>query len=131
MATLKGRPTVRMHELSIAQGIFDLVQQHVPQDQAASVRAVTVRLGSLSGVVADSLEFCFSAIVAGTPYGGASLSIDRVPTRARCNDCSGEFTIDELVFRCPHCAGPHVRVISGDELQVIAVELEDPEPEVA
>lgn len=119
-----------MHELSVAQGILDLVQQHVPQGQAASVRAVTVRLGALSGVVAESLEFCFSAIVAGTPYGAAFLSIDRVPTRAGCADCSGEFGVEGLVFRCPDCGGPHVRLISGDELQVVAVELEEAESEV-
>ena len=118
-----------MHELGIAQGILDLVQQHVPQDQARAVRAVSVRLGALSGVVADSLEFCFEAIVAGTPYAGASLSIDRVPTRAACDDCTREFDIDDLVFRCPHCGGPHIRLVSGDELQVTSVELADAEPE--
>ena len=118
-----------MHELSVAQGILDLVQQHVPQDQAGAVRHVTVRLGALSGVVADSLDFCFSAIVAGTPYDGASLAIERVPTRAACNGCSREFGIEELVFRCPHCGGSHIRVISGDELKVVSVELADPKPE--
>jgi hydrogenase nickel incorporation protein HypA/HybF len=112
-----------MHELGVAQGILDLVQNHVPAGQAAHVRAVTVRVGALSGIVADSLEFCFSAIVAGTPYGGASLSIERVPTRALCNGCAREFAIDGLVFRCPHCDGPSIRLVSGDELQVTSVEL--------
>jgi hydrogenase nickel incorporation protein HypA/HybF len=119
-----------MHELSVAQGILDLVRRHVPGDQAGAVRAVTVRLGRLSGVVADSLDFCFGAIVAGTPFGGASLSIEHVPTRARCLDCAGEFEFEGLVFRCAACAGSHVRLVSGDELQVIAVELEDTPPEV-
>ena len=112
-----------MHELSVAQGILELVQHHVPEAQARAVRAVTVRLGALSGIVADSLEFCFSAIVAGTPYGGAALAIERVPTRAACRDCLGEFGVEELVFRCPHCGGPRIRVVSGDELQVTCVEL--------
>jgi hydrogenase nickel incorporation protein HypA/HybF len=119
-----------MHELGVAQGILDLVRHHVPEHQAGAVRAVTVRLGRLSGVVADSLDFCFGAIVAGTPYSGASLSIDHVATRARCHDCAREFDVDGLVFRCPGCAGPHIRLISGDELQVVAVELEDTAPEV-
>jgi hydrogenase nickel incorporation protein HypA/HybF len=118
-----------MHELSVAQGIFDLVQQHVPADQARAVRAVNVRLGALSGIVADSLDFCFSAIVAGTPYGGATLSIDRVPTRARCDGCHEEFGVDELVFRCPGCGGSRIRLVSGDELQVTSVELAEAEPE--
>jgi hydrogenase nickel incorporation protein HypA/HybF len=112
-----------MHELSVAQGILDLVHQHVPEDQARDVRAVTVRIGALSGIVADSLEFCFSAIVAGTPYAAATLAIERVPTRARCNGCDREFGIEELVFRCPFCEGPQIRLLSGDELQVTSVEL--------
>lgn len=116
-----------MHELSVAQAVLDLVRRHVPDDQAGAVRAVSVRLGQMSGVVADSLDFCFGAIVAGTPFSGASLAIEHVPARARCEACAHEFDIDVAVFRCPSCAGPHVRLISGDELQVVAVELEDAE----
>lgn len=119
-----------MHELSVAQGILDLVRRHVPERQAGAVRAVSVRLGSLSGVVADSLDFCFGAIVAGTPYSSASLSFEHVATRARCDGCTREFDVAALAFRCPSCGGPHIRLIAGDELQVIAVELEDTEPEV-
>jgi hydrogenase nickel incorporation protein HypA/HybF len=119
-----------MHELSVAQGILDLVQHHVPEEQARDVREVTVRLGALSGIVAESLEFCFSAIVAGTPYEAASLAIERVPTRAACKECAREFDVDELVFRCPRCQGSQVRLVSGDELQVTSVELADPEPEI-
>ncbi len=118
-----------MHELSVAQGILDLVRQHVPEDQGPDVRAVTVRIGALSGVVADSLEFCFEAVVAGTPYGGATLAIERVPTRATCDDCAREFDIENMVFRCPHCEGPHIRLVSGDDLQVTSVELADAGPE--
>jgi hydrogenase nickel incorporation protein HypA/HybF len=81
-----------MHELSVAQGILDLVRRHVPDDQAGAVRAVTVRLGALSGVVAESLDFCFGAIVTGTPYARATLSFEHV---------------------------------AGDDLHLVAVELDD------
>jgi len=115
-----------MHELSVAQGILDLVRQHVPDSQAGQVRAVSVRVGALSGVVADSLDFCFGAIVAGTPFSGASLAIERVPPRGRCEACRREFDADAPVFRCPHCGGGRITLVSGDELQVVAVELDDP-----
>jgi hydrogenase nickel incorporation protein HypA/HybF len=68
-----------MHELGLAGGIFDLVRQHVPVSQAALVRVVRLRIGALAGVVPESLQFCFDAIVAGTPYGSASLQIERLP----------------------------------------------------
>ena len=52
------------------------MRQHVPDSQAGSVRAVTVRVGDLAGIVTDSLDFCFGAIVSGTAYSGAFLAIE-------------------------------------------------------
>ena len=68
-----------MHELGLAQSIFDIVRANVPVAQAPGVRAVRIRVGDFANVVADSLEFCFGVTVAGTPYDKAVLTIDRVP----------------------------------------------------
>jgi hydrogenase nickel incorporation protein HypA/HybF len=66
-----------MHELSLAAGIFDIVQQHVSAQQRSLVRTVRVRIGESAAVLPESLEFCFTAMVIGTPYGQASLAIER------------------------------------------------------
>jgi hydrogenase nickel incorporation protein HypA/HybF len=65
-----------MHELSLANGIFDIVRQYVPIERGQLVRAVRVRVGDLAGVVPDSLAWCFSAIVSDTPYEQAWLAIN-------------------------------------------------------
>ena len=70
-----------MHELGIAQSIFDVVQTYVPPPRAARLRDVRIRVGDVAGVVTESLEFCFEAIVAGTPWASARLVIDRVGGR--------------------------------------------------
>lgn len=114
-----------MHELGIAQGILDIVRQYVPGPRAAAVRAVTVRVGQMSGVVAESLDFCFGAITADTPYAQAFLAIDRVPARARCRGCDHEFVMRGPVFVCPACGGPRVDMTAGGELQVVEVELDE------
>ncbi|OFW46849.1 MAG: hypothetical protein A3J29_06615 [Acidobacteria bacterium RIFCSPLOWO2_12_FULL_67_14b] len=67
-----------MHELSLAAGILDIVRQHVQVSQAGRVRAVRVRVGEAAGVVPDSLDFCFDAIVIDTPFAAAFLEIDHV-----------------------------------------------------
>ncbi len=118
-----------MHELSMAQDILEIVNQYVPPEQMSAVRSVRLRLGRLSGIVADSLEFCFSAIVADTPLEQANLDIERVPTRADCPDCGKSFLIDDPVFLCPHCGGAGIRLVSGTELQVVEIELADQESE--
>ena len=114
-----------MHELGLAQGILDLVRQHVAETDLPAVRAIRVRVGEMAGVVADSLEFCFSAIVDGTPCAGAFLAIEAVPSRARCRACAAEFSLPTPVCQCPSCGGTAVAMVSGSELQVVDVELDE------
>jgi hydrogenase nickel incorporation protein HypA/HybF len=114
-----------MHELSIAQNILEIVREHVPEARCSEVQAVTIRLGELAGVVAESLEFCFSAIVSDTPLSHAVLRIDRIPIRMRCSACEKTSTLEGPAFVCPQCAGQNIQLISGTELQVIEIELAD------
>jgi len=114
-----------MHELGIAESIFDLVRQHVPEPQAAAVRDVRVRVGEDSGVLAESLEFCFAAIVAGTPWASARLAIERVAPASRCSGCGLEFPSTVPGARCPDCGSLEVWLVAGRDLQVVDLELDD------
>jgi hydrogenase nickel incorporation protein HypA/HybF len=114
-----------MHELNLATSIFEIVRQHAAGPDSGRVRAVSVRVGDMAGVLADSLAFCFRAIVAGTPYSGAFLAIDRVAARGRCPTCAREFPLEIPMCRCPDCGGA-ATLIAGDELQVVELELDDP-----
>lgn len=119
-----------MHELSIASGILDLVRQHVPAGRMADVRAVDVRVGRLSGVVADSLAFSFEALVQDSDLPRARLVIEEVAVRCACRACGEPFTIADPIFLCPRCGSPEVEVQSGTELQVVQIELADAPAEV-
>ncbi len=112
-----------MHELSLAQGIVDIVGQYVPEEQLGDVRVVRIKVGQMAGVVTDSLEFSFSAIVTGTSLEQARLEIVDVPLRARCGGCATEFAVEEMAFSCPACGSKEVTVASGTDLQVAEIEL--------
>ena len=114
-----------MHEMSVAQNIIDIVRQAVPPARTPAVTSVRVRLGSLSGVVAESLAFCFEALVGDTPLARARLAIERVPTSCDCRACGARFEPDTLIFFCPSCGSGDVRLVSGRDLQVVDVELDD------
>ncbi len=118
-----------MHELGIAQNILEIVQQSVPEDQAAAVRWVRIRVGKLSGVVPDSLDFCFNVIISGTPMKKASLAIEQVPTISRCRDCMQQFQIEDYAFLCPACKSTNLDLISGKNLEVVEIELAEEEDE--
>jgi hydrogenase nickel incorporation protein HypA/HybF len=112
-----------VHELSIAQDILNIVHQYVPEEQRSEVQSVKVRVGRLSGVVPDSLDFCFSAIIGETALSGAKLDIQQTPARSRCNQCSTGFEIEGMSFNCPACGDSDLEILSGTELQVLEVEL--------
>jgi hydrogenase nickel incorporation protein HypA/HybF len=78
-----------MHEMGIAESVLEIIRQYVPEPRGRLVRRVSVRVGEFAGVQADSLRFCFEAIVAGTPYQAASLAIEPVPA-------TGELSVTEL-----------------------------------
>ena len=64
-----------MHELSLAEGLVELVAERTTGRQ---VVAVDLRVGDRSGVVADALAFCFDVVTTSTPLEGAVLRIEGV-----------------------------------------------------
>ncbi len=114
-----------MHELSIAQDILDIVRQHVPSEKPHQVQTVKIRIGDMAGVVPDSLEFCFNAIISNTSIEGAALVIEHVPVVVRCMQCKKEHSLDHLAFYCPFCNSTDVQMVSGNELQVVEIEVSD------
>ncbi len=116
-----------MHELSVAQSIVDIVLQHLPKGDHVAVKSVGLRLGEMAGIVPDSLEFCFGAITQGTQLEGATLTIEHVPLRVHCNDCGADGTIEPTLFACPLCGGRSLTMLSGREMQVRDIEVEERE----
>ena len=114
-----------MHELGIAQNILEIIQQYVPKEQVAAVRSIRIRVGPLSGVVPDSLEFCFQAIVHETEMQKACLAIDQLPAIINCKKCDYRFETKDLEFFCQSCGSSDLEFVSGKELEIVEIELAD------
>ena len=82
---------------------------------------MTLRIGLLSGVVPEALDFAFSALSVGTPAEGAELVMRTDPARFSCEKC-GAIDMLELDFTCPRCAGPLSLLEAGRELLLCEVE---------
>lgn len=108
-----------MHEVGIARSVIDAALAAVPD--GATLSGVTVAIGPMSGVVADSLQFGFEVASVGTEAEGTELEIVEVPLTLHCDACDADFETDEVaVLRCPQCGG-NARVIAGNETLVTAV----------
>ena len=67
-----------MHEMSIAMEVCRLAEERLGTG-ARTLVAVGVEVGDESGVEPSSLEFCLEALLAGPPFGGATVELVRSP----------------------------------------------------
>jgi hydrogenase nickel incorporation protein HypA/HybF len=107
-----------VHELSITQSVVEAVTRRMG---AAKVRRVRLEVGRLSGLVPDSVRFCFELVAAGTTCEGALVEIDEPCGYARCRTCGLEFETGDVLPLCA-CGSADVAVEGGRELRIREVE---------
>jgi hydrogenase nickel incorporation protein HypA/HybF len=88
------------------------------------VYEIRLRVGVLSGVVPDALQFAFQALTPGTPAEGAVLTIEEVPARFWCAACLREFAPANLYSGCPDCGEPSDELRAGRELELRSMEVD-------
>jgi hydrogenase nickel incorporation protein HypA/HybF len=64
-----------MHELSIAESIVEIATEEAAR-RGCKVEAVHLKLGAVSGVVREALEFSWALACDETPVAGARLEIE-------------------------------------------------------
>jgi hydrogenase nickel incorporation protein HypA/HybF len=113
-----------MHELSIALGIVDIATEEAARHRGR-VTAVHLKLGLLSGVVKEALLSAYGLAREGTLLERAELVVEEVPVVAYCPVCAAARTPSTPpLLCCPTCAGPTPEIISGRELEIVALEIE-------
>ena len=117
-----------MHELSIVSSVVDNVIESLEKYPGARVTEVRLKVGALAAVIEDSLQFCYGIATDETPLEGSRLVVNVVPVTVHCDACGAEGELESLQsFRCPSCGEPASDVRHGRELEIEAIEIEDPE----
>ncbi len=112
-----------MHEMGLAQNIFDIVLRAAQQNHVGKVMRIHVRAGQLRGIVPEQLQFCFGFVAKESPVvEGADLVIETLPIKGKCKSCSHEFMVEEYRFVCPECEHEDIDVLQGMELLVSNIE---------
>jgi len=113
-----------MHEMSIAQGLLDIIKEEMAKHSATVLRSVRLNIGQLSAIVPESLSFCFDVMTAGTELEGARLDMEIISLRGICRECNREFEIQNYAFECPHCQSRDIQTIAGQELSIVEMEVD-------
>jgi hydrogenase nickel incorporation protein HypA/HybF len=114
-----------MHELAIADSILNAVRVEMTRYPGARPLRITVRIGVLTAIDPAALEFSFEALTLGTDLANLHLQIDQCNRVHHCPQCSEEFAVVDFNLRCPRCGSANTRFVSGDQLELASLELED------
>jgi hydrogenase nickel incorporation protein HypA/HybF len=104
--------------------VVSAVQRTAAQSAANRVKAVGLRVGSLSGAVPEALRGAWPIASSGTLMEGAELELESVQAAVECPAC-GEVEIDEFyALVCPKCGTPTGKLARGREFEVSWADLD-------
>ena len=115
-----------MHELSLMQGVLDAITPVARENGATRVTGVTLDIGEMTQVVEEAMRFAFEALTEDEElYEGAELTLNFIKPRSVCMSCDNEFEHDRFHMKCPSCGSGATMLLSGRELNVASIEIEE------
>ncbi|MCT7960924.1 hydrogenase maturation nickel metallochaperone HypA [Laspinema sp. D1] len=112
-----------MHEVSLMENTLNIALDCALAQNASKIHRLKMRVGDLSGVVPDALEFAFDVVTRGTIAEGAKFEIERVPVVCHCPNCDRNFEPIDLFYECPHCHQLTHHIQSGQEIELTSLEV--------
>jgi hydrogenase nickel incorporation protein HypA/HybF len=112
-----------MHEYPITKRIIEIADEYAAKNHAEEVKVINLVVGDYSGYVASSIELYFEIIAEGSACEKASLHIERVIPKLRCNSCGELFVRKAFSFECPYCKGEGSPTEIGQEFYIKSIEI--------
>lgn len=107
-----------MHELSLAGGVLQVVEEAAAREGFVRVQRLTLEASALAGVELRALRFALESLMPGTCLDGAELQILQPPGQAWCHGCGHTVAIRSRLDDCPRCGSPQLLATGGTELRV-------------
>jgi hydrogenase nickel incorporation protein HypA/HybF len=112
-----------MHELAITESILQIATEEAARTGAARITRIVLRVGALTDIVPESVQFYLNAAARGTLAEGVRLETLLVPLGATCTGCGQFFIVQHYDLTCPQCGGTG-KITQGRELSVESIEVE-------
>jgi len=113
-----------MHELSLCEGILQILQDNARSQGFNTVKAVWLEIGALAGVETSALRFNFDIVTQGSIAERATLNIIDVPGEAWCMQCCKVVPVTQRYDACPDCGSYQLQVTGGEEMKIKELEVE-------
>ena len=112
-----------MHEMAITESLVEIALAEADKAGAKRITAINLKIGALTGVVAESVSFYMELVAKGTLAEGARLVTTVLPVTAHCPACRSDFRRGGPGLPLPDVRRPG-QVVTGRELFIESLEIE-------
>jgi hydrogenase nickel incorporation protein HypA/HybF len=112
-----------MHEVSLLENTLEVALDYAQQQGATQIHRLTLRVGALSGVIPEALQFAFDIVIKGTMAEKAELSIEMIPAICHCSTCQQDFQPTDWIYECPECHQLCTELLQGRDLELVSLEV--------
>lgn len=109
--------------MSITENILNIAMVEAEKHGARRISKIRLRVGQLTQVVPDCVQFYLDLLTKDTIAAGVKLEVDEVPLVVQCKVCGTSASLDSFDFACQKCGSP-TDIVSGRELYIDSIEVE-------
>ena len=113
-----------MHELSICYALLGQLEALAQTHGSERVLRVELSVGPLAGVEPELLLSAFPLAAQGSNAEDANLVLTEGVVKIHCRACDETREVPSNRLLCPKCGTWRTRLVAGDELLLLRVELE-------
>lgn len=110
-----------MHEFAVTKQVLDIVLEEAQKVSWKKVDDVKIVVGSMRGLVPDSIKFYFNYFSEGTIAEKTVLNFELKPTIAECKNCGEKFNLEEISFFCKKCGSYDLNILQGEEFYIESI----------
>ena len=114
-----------MHELAIAEALIEVACEEARKIPVDRILAIEIHIGRYRGIVPEVLRLYLEQLLTDTPGAGARIDLVEIPIRVRCPSCDEIRELEEPFLLCPVCGAYCSEVLSGTELLIHSMEIDD------
>jgi len=99
-------------------------EEHAEINEAEKVTKVVVKIGVMSGIEAHLLEIAFNTFKEKTVCDGAEFVMNIQALTIECEECKKISELDKIHYCCPQCKSINVKVIDGEDMFLMSLEMQ-------
>lgn len=115
-----------MHEANFTQQIVQSIISELNKYPDYKPKRVKVKVGEMLHLDNENVRFHYDLLTQGTKLEGVNLDLEEIKTIISCKNCHYTGVIDNHhLLLCPSCGSSDVKMLSGDEIAIESIDLEN------